>query len=120
MRGAAGGLREASPEREAIRNQQTTAVAKLSEAIALLEPPQEQQRNDEAGDDPGEQGESGEQQGEGQQTATPDEPVEPSPDEQAGRDPGQMLQSVRDREAERHRRNDERSQQGYEPVERDW
>ncbi len=120
MRGAAGGLREASPEREAIRNQQTTAVAKLSEAIALLEPPQEQQRNDEAGDDPGEEGESGEQQGEGQQTATPDEPVEPSPDEQAGRDPGQMLQSVRDREAERHRRNDERSQQGYEPVERDW
>jgi Ca-activated chloride channel family protein len=114
MRAAAEGLREPAPEREIIRAQQTTAVSKLAEAIALLQPPQEPQSDDDAGDS----GEQGEQQE--QQSAAPGEQPEPSPDEQAGRDPGQMLQSVRDREAERHRRDAGRSQQGYEPVEKDW
>ncbi|MBW2384868.1 MAG: VWA domain-containing protein [Deltaproteobacteria bacterium] len=122
MRNAATGLREAAPERETIRAQQTTAVNKLAEAITLLQPPQQEQANDQE-EDSGEQGEAGEQQqgqGQDQQAATPAEQPQPSPEEQAGRDPGQMLQSVRDREAERHRRNAGRNQQGYEPVERDW
>ena len=118
MHRAAERLREAAPERETVRAHQGTAVQKLAEAIALLQPPQEEQAGDEAGD----AGEQGEQQepGQDQQAAAAAEQPAPSPDEQAGRDPGQMLQSVRDREAERHRRSAGRSQQGYEPVERDW
>jgi hypothetical protein len=118
MLSAAEGLREVAPERESIRTQQTNAVKKLAEAIARLQPPQEEPSDGEAGDsgEPGEQ----QEQGKDQQAAAPSEQPEPNPDEQAGRDPGQMLQSVRDREAERHRRSAGRGQQGYEPVERDW
>jgi len=122
MRGALEGLREATPARESIRARQTTAVNKLAEAIALLQPPQQQP--EQADDEAKESGDQGEQQeqtsGSDGQAAAPPEPTEPDPDEQAGRDPGQMLQSVRDREAERHRRSNGRSQQGYEPVEKDW
>jgi Ca-activated chloride channel family protein len=123
MQGAAAGLHETPPERENVRNQQTAAVNKLAEAIALLEPPQDEQQaedGEEGEDESGEQNEEGEEQGQDQQAGAPAEQPEQSPDEQAGRDPGQMLQSVRDREAERHRRNAERGQQGYEPVEKDW
>jgi Ca-activated chloride channel family protein len=123
MGGAAAGLADEAPEREAIRTHQTAAIEKLAEAIQLLQPPQQQEQQEQ--DDQGEQGDQGqqqEQQQEGQQDQQrgSEGQEEQREQEQAGRDPGQMLQSVRDREAERHRRRSGRDQQGYEPVERDW
>jgi hypothetical protein len=97
--------------RESIRELQEAALQNILEALASLEPPgEEQQEGDE------EQGDSEQQQDQAQ----PGE-GEPEPQEgEANPDPGQLLQAVRDREAERHRRRNERSQSGYEPVDKDW
>lgn len=127
MESAATGLAtdDTEPEVDALLAKQNDAVRHLAEAIALLEPPQprrppeeqeqqgqqqqpEQQEQQEQArqEEPSES----EQNGAAQQAAQADEP---------GADPGQILQSVRDREAERHRRKAD-GQRGYEPVERDW
>jgi Ca-activated chloride channel family protein len=109
MARAAEGLGAEEKEFESIRSQQTTAVEKLAEALALLQPPQEQQ-------EPQEQQQDEQQQQEQQQGQQEEQP----PEEQESSDPTQLLQSVRDREAERHRNQSERNQRGYEPVEKDW
>ena len=110
MAGAAQGLGAAPHDFEAIRQHQTTAIEQLAQALALLQPPQQQQQ------DPQEQGDSEqqqEQQKQGQQAPQENE-------QQQDSDPAQLLQSVRDREAERHRRQGEREPRGQEPVEKDW
>ncbi len=107
MTAAADGLTAEALELEAIRQRQDDAVNRLAEALALLQPPQEQQ--------PGEQQEQSEEQQAQPEQSEPSEQQQ----EQAG-DPAQLLQSVRDREAERHRRQGERAHRGYEPVEKDW
>ncbi len=98
--------------RDEIRELQEAALQNILEALATLEPPTEEpeQGDEEQGDSqPEEQKQPGDNEGEG-------EPEESETNE----DPGQLLQSVRDREAERHRRNRERNASGYEPVDKDW
>jgi hypothetical protein len=106
-----------TPEFEPIQSQQQAALEELADALALLQPPQqEQDRNGEPGQDPQQQDQPGQDSESGDRQS---EQPEPSEAEQTG-DPGQMLQSVRDREAERHRERGKRNQQGYEPVTKDW
>jgi hypothetical protein len=115
----AAGLATETPEFEPIRSEQQAALEGLAEAIALLQPPQqEQNQNQEQGQDPQQQDQQGQNSESGDQQS---EVPEPDADEatQSG-DPGQMLQSVRDREAQRHREAGKRKQQGYEPVAKDW
>jgi hypothetical protein len=98
--------------RDEIRELQETALQNILEALATLEPPAEepQQGEEEQGEpQPQEQNQPGNNEGESE----PDE-------SETNQDPGQLLQSVRDREAERHRRNRERNASGYEPVDKDW
>jgi len=124
MKAAADGLGAEAPALEGIRERQTEAVQRLAEALEILQPPQEQGDQDQE-----QQEQDGEQQGEQQQEEQQQQQQEqgqgqsqPQPaEEQAGAgDPSQMLQAVRDREAERHRRSGEQGRRGYEPVEKDW
>jgi hypothetical protein len=94
-----------------VRQHQTTAVEYLAEALALLQPPQQPQEQQEQGDPQEQQQQEGQQQ---EQQAQQEREPEPSSD------PAQLLQSVRDREAERHRNQREREQRGTEPVAKDW
>nr|MCS5635643.1 VWA domain-containing protein [Myxococcota bacterium] len=103
--------REYPLDRVGIRQLQDAALQNILEALAALEPPgEEQQEGDE------EQGDSQQQQDQAQPGQGEPEPQ----DGEASPDPGQLLQAVRDREAERHRRRNERNQSGYEPVDKDW
>jgi hypothetical protein len=120
---AAVGLGDESVAGESIRTSQDEAVAKLAEALAILQPPQEDQQpnQDQDGEQDGEQGEGQDQPQEGSdeggQQGAQDQPREA--DGQQG-DPAQLLQSVRDREAERHRERGQQGHRGYEPVDKDW
>lgn len=111
MSEAAGGLAAEPRELEAIRTHQAAALEKLAESLALLQPPQEQQQQQQQDQQQEEQQEQREQQQQAQ---------EAEQDEQESSDPTQLLQSVRDREAERHRNRNERQQRRSEPVEKDW
>jgi Ca-activated chloride channel family protein len=87
---------------------QEAALEELARALALLSPPPPQQPQQQPPQD-GEQPQP--QQGSGREEA--------EPERREGADPAQLLQSVRDREAER-RRERSRTHSGYEPVEQDW
>lgn len=108
MEAAAEDLAADAPGIDVVRGRQDEAVARLAEALALLEPP---------GADP-QQGPQQPEQQAGQQPS-PESETEPTESAERANDPGQILQAVRDREAERHRRRT-RGSQGYEPVEKDW
>jgi len=108
MAAASEGLSVEAPEFESIRQRQDTAVEKLVEALALLQPPGQQQ---------GQQGQDQEQQ---EQQGQQEQPGDERKSDHGAHAPDQLLQSVRDREAERHRTRGDRSQQRYEPVEKDW
>ncbi len=125
MKDAGESMVTESPERDAIRPAQDDAVRALAQAIALLEPPQQDQQQS------GDQGQQGPQQqqqqdGQGEQESQPQGAAQQAEQEEQeeqkadGRDPSQMLQSVRDKEAERHRRREGRRQQRYQTVEKDW
>ncbi|MEE2662684.1 MAG: VWA domain-containing protein [Myxococcota bacterium] len=88
---------------------QATALEELEKALELLVPPGQRQPEQ----DPQQQ-----QQQQPEQEAG-DEEAEARDNPGAEADPSQLLQSVRDREAER-RRERERSSSRYEPVEKDW
>jgi hypothetical protein len=104
---------------------QKSALEELAAAIQLLTPPeQQQQQQDQQQQQQQEQqeeqqkqegGEQQEQQGAQQQGGNKDEQ---SDKEKA--DPAQLLQGIRDREAERRASKDKAEKQGYEPVEKDW
>ena len=112
MKAASTGLSAEAPEFEAPRQEQDAAVEKLAEALALLQPQEQQQ---------GEQDQQQQQQGqEGQEPEQGQQPSEQGQEQTSGQGADQLLQSVRDREAERHRTRGERGQQRYEPVEKDW
>jgi Ca-activated chloride channel family protein len=120
---AAVGLGDVSVSGESIRSFQDAAVRKLAEALAILQPPQENQQQNEEDQEQGD--EQQEQQGQDQQEQGSDgEGQQPSaqPEEAEGQqgDPAQLLQSVRDREAERHRERGRQGSRGYEPVDKDW
>ncbi|MBW2281481.1 MAG: VWA domain-containing protein [Deltaproteobacteria bacterium] len=104
MREASGTLAADSGPVEEAQTSQTSALEELAAALALLTPPEPQQ------------GESGEQQ---QASAEQDERSQPEKNERAS-DPAQLLQEVRDREAQRRRDRERRSPGGYETVEKDW
>jgi hypothetical protein len=89
---------------------QQTALEKLAEALKLLSPPGEPPPKNDSKQDQQKQNDQSEK-GQGGQGEKQD----------AARDPGQMLQSVRDRDAQR-RRAQAQQQDGAGPdrVERDW
>ena len=99
MENAAKSLREAPADLSGSRTDQDTALSKLVEAVALLEPPQP----DQSPQRPSEQD---------------DQPQGPST-QPGGAEMAQLLQGVRDREAQRQRNRADR-RTGYAPVERNW
>ncbi|MEE3328450.1 MAG: VWA domain-containing protein [Myxococcota bacterium] len=103
------------PDLERIRGQQDAALDKLAKALAILQPPQpeSQPEDQEENQDQEQQQESQSEGGQAQEQANPEETNTPQ-------DPNQLLQSVRDREAERHRRKQKDEPSGYNPVEKDW
>ncbi|MBT6276431.1 MAG: hypothetical protein HOI95_20135 [Chromatiales bacterium] len=95
---------EPSPDLEGTRPKQDEALAKLLEAIAVLQPP-EQNQND--------------QQQEQQSQQESQDEQEPQPGQQDNSSINQLLQGVRDRDAER-RAYRAGQQSGREPVAKDW
>jgi hypothetical protein len=106
MEGADATLQREPPEPDTARGHQDEAVVELQQALALLAPPPEES------DDDSQQGESGED-------PQPQQPEEQRA-QQPTRDPGQLLQAVRDREAQRRREQGERARAASETVEKDW
>jgi hypothetical protein len=125
MESAAGSL-SAPANLASARTAQDLAIEEVEKALAVLEPPKE----GEQGEQNPQQGDSGEGSQDEQQAQQPDagqqqagESGEQAPGEQQsaelGADPGQLLQEVRDREAQRRRERANR-QSRYETVEKDW
>lgn len=124
MEGATGSL-GAPADLPAARKAQDGAIDELKQALAILEPPkpdeqqgdsqkqqQKQQQAQQPSQDQQQQGAKGQA---GQQAGQDDQQKQ----DMQGIDPGQLLQEVRDREAQRRRERSNR-QQGYETVEKDW
>ncbi len=103
---------ETTAELTLAREAQGVAVSELEQALAILEPPQPQGDEQQQGDSPQPQQQAGEQ-------PQDEEGPEGSPQPQRAVDPAQMLQEVREREAQR-RREQAQQQAGYESVEKDW
>jgi Ca-activated chloride channel family protein len=114
MKAASEGLSAEAPEFEALRQEQDAAVEKLAEALTLLQPEDQQQQCDQ-----GQQQQEQQQQEQGQQPSEQDQEKQDQ-QQKSGQGADQLLQSIRDREAERQRTRGERGQQRYESVERDW
>jgi DNA polymerase III gamma/tau subunit len=94
-------------ELKTVEEDQTMAVQKLVEAIQLLsQPPQEQKQ----------------QEQEQQQAQQQNQGASQTQNNQQARqtDMRHLLQSVRDREAQRRRDKRQRGTAGYAPVEKDW
>jgi Ca-activated chloride channel family protein len=109
MDAASAGLAATPPDFAAVHGQQVAAVAQLEEALALLVPPEDRERGDES-----------QQQEQSQQAEAGDEGEKQQSDAGAAVDPAQLLQAVRDREAQRRRERQEGGTAGYETVEKDW
>ncbi|MBW2541686.1 MAG: VWA domain-containing protein [Deltaproteobacteria bacterium] len=113
MEGATEKITEAPPNLELAQERQAASIAELEQALALLVPPE--QRQPEGEPDPSEQGDSESESSGGEQK----QQGEPEP-QAAPADPAQLLQAVRDREAQRRRDREQRGTQGYDTVEKDW
>jgi Ca-activated chloride channel homolog len=113
MNGAKSSLAKEPVALDDARKSQQTAVEKLAAALELLTPPGEPPPNEpQKNDDPGD--------GENQDQNDPGGSGQGSPsDAEDARDPSQMLQAVRDRDAQRRRAQAQRGA-GSEAVERDW
>jgi len=113
MEGALEKLAEEPPNLESTQERQAAALEELARALALLVPPEDRERENEP--DPSEQEESEDSQsgGEQEQEGESDEQSEPV-------DPAQLLQAVRDREAQRRRDREQRESERYDTVEKDW
>ena len=108
MEEAMGKLAEDPPGLQSSQVRQAVALAKLEEALALLVPPEDRER--EGKPDPSERNpSSGEEVQESES-----EPLS------APLDPAQLLQAVREREAQRRRDREQRGTERYDTVERDW
>ena len=105
MADAAASMEAEPPDIEETRTSQQTALVELQKALALLVPPAQGQEEG-AGQD-GDEGDS-----------TRQNEMEGENGEEM--DPAQLLQAVRDREAQRRRERAKRQTEGYETVERDW
>ncbi len=111
------------------RSAQTTALQELAAAIQLLTPPeqqkqdqdkQDQQKQDQKNQDQkkDEQKKEDQQQQQGGQQQPGGQKAKQEDKEKT--DPAQLLQGIRDREAERRASKDKAEKQSYEPVEKDW
>ncbi len=126
MEGGVTGLNSQPPEFESTHGRQAAAVAELELALAELVPPEERNQPEENGQQQQDQQqqEQQQQQQEQQQQQQEQQQEQPEPGEdesqQPNADPAQMLQEVRDREAQRRRHREQRGAPGYETVERDW
>jgi len=109
MEEAESTLGAAPPDADAGRGAQAAALESLAEALALLQPPQEEQ--DQPEDDSGEGEQDQEQQ---------NQPQQEEPQLGDNEDLARALQNVRDREAERQRDRAARQAAESETVERDW
>ncbi|MFK7898136.1 MAG: VWA domain-containing protein [Myxococcota bacterium] len=126
MGGAAEGLEAEEKALPKIQEEQDLAVEELQKALALLSPPppppdqqdqeeQEQQDQDEQGEGEESEQDSAPEQEQGQQGEAGEDA-----EEEMG-DPSQLLQGVRDREAERRRDQEENEMRRRSaPVEKDW
>jgi len=113
MYGVASMMTEEKIPLEEIGPQQKAASEDLIRALALLQPPQQEPQQDQ------QQKQKKSQQQEQQKA---DEPQQQDVDRRPDGDMNQMLQGVRDREAQRRQDQQERQKQsaGYQPVEKDW
>ena len=101
-------MKDKPKELKLVEEDQATAVQKLVEAIQLLSPPPEEQKQQQQ-----QKQQQAQQQNQGQAMQ--------QKDQQVGRtDMRHLLQSVRDREAQRRRDKRQRGTAGYAPVEQDW
>ncbi|WP_089727630.1 hypothetical protein [Candidatus Thiosymbion oneisti] len=108
---AAEAIAAEPPTFEAIRDHQRQAVEALAAALAALQPPPQEQPDQSQADQQ-------DQQQQGSQPADQDQQgTEPQP---APGDAGQLLQGIRDREAQRREQRARQRHRGYEPVEKDW
>lgn len=112
MEGAGVGLEAKPTDFAAARGSQDLAVERLLEALERLSPPPEDQNQGQDQQQQQDQQEQDQQQQE-QQSGEQER-------EQQEADPSQMLQEVRDREAQRRREKSAHNQRGFDTVERDW
>ncbi len=115
-------LKSESAPLEPARDAQALAIEDLKQALALLSPPPEQSEQDES-EAPREQdqGEPGDTESSDSEQGSQAPAAAEQDDEERMDDPSQLLQGVRDREAERRRDRDRRAtQRRAEPVEKDW
>jgi Ca-activated chloride channel family protein len=111
MTNAAGELLINPAPLATVRADQQSAVENLLAAIALLEPPPPPEQQE--GQDEDQQEEEEEQQQGGEQEQQDEQP-------ERNTDPSQMLQGVRDREAQRRADQAQHNRLQYDPVEKDW
>lgn len=113
MKQAKQGMTAESIVSEAIRPHQNQAAEEISQAIALLQPPSEKQsqQNEQ------EQNQAEQQQ---QQQQQPENGEQQNEQQAQPADFNQLLQRIRDREAQRRQQHQQSQQQGYTPVEKDW
>jgi Ca-activated chloride channel family protein len=113
MEGAIERLDEDPPNLESTQERQAAAIEELGRALALLVPPEDREREDEQDSSEQEKSEDGQSGGEEEQEAESEPSSEPI-------DPAQLLQAVRDREAQRRRDREQRGTEHYDTVEKDW
>jgi Ca-activated chloride channel family protein len=109
MRAATSGIRADEPALAEARADQDRAAAELEQALALLVPPGQRQQPPQDQEQPGDQGQEEQARQQEERKAAEQET-----------DPAQLLQAVRDREAERRRERARRQAAPYETVEKDW
>lgn len=105
-----------------IQDNQSTAVEHLTAALALLSPPEDQdqqQKKDQQDPQQGQDGKPQEQQGQAQPESDQDGAKQ---DQTASQkiNAAQLLQAVRDRQAQRQQQKRQKQPAGYAPVDKDW
>jgi Ca-activated chloride channel family protein len=106
MKKAAESLTQTEVQWKPARDGQAAAIAKLLEALALLEPPQPQEPQPP-------------QQNPGSQEGEKEKKPEPKPQPKSGTDAARLLQAVRERESQRKKDQAQQRMQN-EPVDKDW
>jgi len=125
MEGALGPLGEQPPNLASTQERQAAAIVELERALALLVPPEDRQNQDDSGSsgkqDSAPEPKRGEKPKRGEQTQGGEQQQQKEAQPQAPpADPAQLLQAVRDREAQRRRDREQRGSEGYDTVEKDW
>ncbi len=115
MDGAVQGLAINPAPFAEVRGHQAAAVQALAEAIQLLTPPDQQQQQDQQ-----QQKQDQQEQKDQQQQQQDAGAQQRKKDQEEKADPAQLMQGIRDREAQRHADRDKKARPGYDPVEKDW